>query len=215
MESVASRFASNGTRGRPSSVVSGRLERFRLARLTRRAGRGDARAFSALFAALHPVVYGYLATRVRVRADAEDLTAITLHRFVEQLDRFDPARGSVRAWVMTIARHTLIDHLRKSHRADVAPLNDVEHVLADARFSPENLDKDPRLQQVQNALADHPPIIREMFALRYGDGLTIAEIAVMLEMTEAAVKQRFSRALRALKHKLNNPTEDEVAHAPS
>ena len=196
--------------------MAGRLERFRLARLVRRAERGDQRAFSALFSALHPVVYGYLAARVRVRADAEDLTAMTLHRFVDRLDRYDPSRGGVKAWVMTIARNTLIDHLRKTARTEVAPLTDVEHLMADARFSPEGKESDPRLQQVRDALADHSPTTREMFALRYGDGLTIVEIAAMLDMSEAAAKQRFSRTLRALKRKLDNPTpEEEVAHAPS
>jgi RNA polymerase sigma-70 factor (ECF subfamily) len=195
--------------------VSGRLERFRLARLVRRAQRGDARAFSSLFSTLHPVVYGYLAARVRVKADAEDLTAVTLHQFARQLPRYDSARGGVRAWVMTMARNVLIDHIRKTRRTDVAPLTDAEHLLADVRFSPDSGDIDPRLQQVQDALAEHPPTTREMFALRYGDGLTVAEIAAMLDMSEAAAKQRFSRTIRALKNKLDNPKEEEVAHAPS
>lgn len=195
--------------------MAGRLERFRLARLARRTQRGDARAFSALFAALHPVVYGYLAARVRVSADAEDLTAVTLHRFVEQIDRYDAARGGVRAWVMTIARNALIDHIRKTRRTDVAPLTEVEHLLADARFSPEGLEADPRLQRISEALAEHPPTTREMFALRYGDGLTVTEIAEVLDMSEAAAKQRFSRTLRALKRKLDDATDKEIAHAPS
>lgn len=193
--------------------MAGRLERFRLARLMRRAQRGDARAFSALFAALHPVVYGYLAARLRVRADAEDLTAVTLHRFVERLDRYDAAKGGVKAWVMTMARNVFIDHLRKTRTTE--PLADVEHLLGDARFSPEGPEVDPRLQQVSEALAAFPPSTREMFALRYGDGLTVAEVAAVLEISEAAAKQRFSRTLRALERKLDNPTEEEVAHAPS
>ena len=194
--------------------MSGRLERFRLARLVRRAQRGDARAFSALFSALHPVVYGYLAARVRVKADAEDLTAVTLHRFARRLARYDAARGGVRAWVMTIARNALIDHVRKTRRTDVAPLAG-EHLLADLRFAPDGGEADPRLAQIREALAEHPPTTREMFALRYGDGLTIAEIAAVLDMSEAAAKQRFSRTIRALKDKLDNPNEEEVAHAPS
>lgn len=193
----------------------GRLERFRLARWVRRAQRGDARAFSALFSALHPLVYGYLAARVRVRADAEDLTAVTLHRFVERLERFDADRGGVRAWVMTIARNTLIDHMRKQARQDVAPLTDVEEHLADARFAPDARDVDPRLQQIRDALTEYPSTTREMFALRYGDGLTITEVAAVLDMSEAAAKQRFSRTLRALRRKLENPGKEDVAHAPS
>ncbi len=165
---------------------------------------------------LHPLVYGYLAARVRVRADAEDLTADTLHRFVDRIGRYDASKGGVRGWVLTIARNTLIDHVRKAGRQDVAPLEDVEHLLADGRFAPDGGDLDTRQQQVRDALAGHPPATREMFALRYGEGLTVAEIAVVLNMSESAVKQRFSRALRAIKQQLEKtPPEEEAAHAHS
>ena len=197
-------------------MAVGPLQRFRLARLVRRAQRGDTRAFSALFSMLHPVVYGYLAARVRVRADAEDLTADTLHRFVERIGRYDASKGGVRGWVLTIARNALIDDVRKANRHDVAPLADVEHLLADGRFAADSGDIEPRLQQVRDALAEHPPTTREMFGLRYAEGLTVAEIAVVLGMSESAAKQRFSRALRAIKQRLENPaTEEEVVHAHS
>ncbi len=192
---------------------SGPLAAFKLVRHVARAQRGDTRAFRALYATLHPAVYGYLAARVRVRADAEDLTALTLHRFVDRLDRYDRRKGSVRAWVLTIARNALIDHLRAQR--DVAPLSDVEHMLADARFAPDAHDEDPRLQRIRDALADHSPTTREMFALRYGDGLRTAEIAALLGLSEAAVKQRFSRTLRILKQRLATPENEEVAHVPS
>jgi len=197
-------------------MAIGHLQRFRLARWVRRAQRGDAKAFSALFSALHPVVYGYLAARVRIRADAEDLTADTLHRFVDRIGRYDASKGGVRGWVLTIARNALIDHVRKAGRQDIAPLGDVEHVLGDQRFAPDEGDIDPRLQQVRDALAEHPPTTREMFALRYGEGLTVAEIAAVLDMSESAAKQRFSRALRAIKQRLEKTThEEEAAHAHS
>lgn len=197
-------------------MAIGPLQRFRLARWVRQAQRGDAKAFSALFSTLHPIVYGYLAARVRVRADAEDLTADTLHRFVERIGRYDASKGGVRGWVLTIARNALIDHMRKAGRQDIAPLGEVEHLLADGRFAADGGALDPRLQQVRDALAEHPMTTREMFGLRYGEGLTVAEIAVVLDLTESAAKQRFSRALRAIKQRLENPTqEEETAHAHS
>ncbi len=197
-------------------MAIGHLQRFRLAQAVRRAQRGDPKAFSVLFSMLHPLVYGYLAARVRVRADAEDLTADTLHRFVDRIGRYDASKGGVRGWVLTIARNALIDHIRRAGRQEIAPLEDVEHWLADGRFAPDAGESDPRLQQVRDALAEHSPTTREMFALRYGEGLTVAEIAAVLEMSESAAKQRFSRALRAIKQRLEHPTQEEqAAHAHS
>ncbi|MBV1857103.1 MAG: hypothetical protein KUG77_01735, partial [Nannocystaceae bacterium] len=77
-------------------------------------------------------------------------------------------------------------------------------------------ERDPRLQRVRDALAEYPATTREMFALRYGEGLRIAEIAAVLDMSESAAKQRFSRALRAIKEQLQNPShEEEATHAHS
>lgn len=185
----------------------------RLARLTARASEGDARAFRKLFATLHPLVYRYLAGRVRVRADAEDLTALTLQRFVQRIRSFDPSRGNVRAWVLRIARNALIDHLRSQR--EHAALTDVEHALADNRFAPDRNDEDPRLHALRIALEDYPPSTAEMFALRYGDGLRTAEIASLLDMSESAVKQRFSRTLRDLKRRVRAGELEEVSYATS
>ena len=187
----------------------GRLASFRLSRIALRAAAGDDRAFRSLFSALHPAVYGYLASRTGSVADAEDLTAQVFTKMVERLASYDPGKGSPRAWVLAIARNQLVDHLRSQRRH--APLAEVEEVLSDARLSPEQAG-DERLDRVRAALSSYDAKVREMFALRYGDGLSSKEIAVVMEMSDAAVKQRFSRVLRELKQRIAEEDE-EVAHA--
>ncbi len=160
------------------------------------------------------MVYGYCAARVSVRADAEDLTSSVFHRVVDRMQTYDASRGSVRAWVLTIARNALIDHLRRSRRH--APWSEVEDALADARYGPQTEAVDERLLKVRAALAAYPPQVREMFALRYGDGLRTKEIASLLELSEAAVKQRFSRVLRELKRRAQGgELDEEVGYAHS
>ncbi|MEM6990044.1 MAG: sigma-70 family RNA polymerase sigma factor [Myxococcota bacterium] len=191
--------------------MHGRLSALRLAGVALRAAAGDGRAFRSLFRALHPVVYGYLASRTGSRADAEDLTANVFARIVERLPSFDAKRGSPRAWALAIARNMLIDHLRVQRNH--APLPEVHEALADTTLSPE-AGGDERLERVQAALQRYPAVVREMFALRYGDGLRTREIAVVLEMSEAAVKQRFSRVLRELRKRAEGgELEEEVVHA--
>ena len=52
---------------------------------------------------------------------------------------------------------------------------------------------------VRDLIASLPADTREMFGLRFGDGLRYGEIATLLGTSEAAVKQRFSRVLRELR----------------
>ena len=163
-----------------------------------------------LFGALHPPVYAYFASRTSCQADAEDLTSQVFTRVVERLGRYDRAKGGPRAWALAIARNMLIDYYRA--RRQHAPLSEVEAVLSDCRWSPEP-SGDERLDRVRAALLRYPPQVREMFALRFGDGLRNQEIAVVLGMTQAAVKQRFSRTLRELRRRADDGELEEVVHA--
>ncbi len=171
----------------------------RLARLVRRSLDGDAEAFRALFRALHGPVAAYIARRVLDPLDAEDLTARVFHRMLERLSDYDARRGHVRSWVLTMARNAVIDHLRTDKRH--LEVRDAE-LVADASFDPNAaLDRDEAAAQLRELLADVPAEVREMLAMRFGDGLRHREIAEVLGLSEAAVKQRFSRTLRELREK--------------
>lgn len=178
----------------------------RLSRQARKACRGDAEAFRGLYRVLHPVVWRYVSRRVGGRADVEDLVSRTFARMVEHLERFDPERGSVRAWSIGIARNAVIDHLR-AQRGRGADAEAVER-LADAALDPAGaLEADERDAELRALLAEYPPVVREMFSLRFGDGLRVREIAALVGMSEAAVKQRFARTLRELRGKLREGAE--------
>lgn len=167
----------------------------------RRAIAGDEAAFTKVYRKLHPVVYAFIARRIRIRADAEDLTARVFERFVARLDTFDPDRGSARAWVLTIARNAVIDELRR-RTPETANAEAVDEQLADVTLLPSRgLEQDDAAAQVRRVLADTPARTREILTLRFADGLRNKEIAVLLEMSEAAVKQRISRVLRGLKER--------------
>lgn len=196
------------------------LADLRSSRNARRAALGDGEAFVELYRALHPVVWRYVARRVTSRADVEDLVSRTFTRVVEHLHRFDPARGNVRAWVLGIARNAVIDHLRARHvrGASADPLD----WLADAALDPASaLEADERDAELLALLSEYPPVVREMFSLRFGDGLRVREIAALMDMSEAAVKQRFARTLRELRGRLaagrtpaGEAVGDEVGRSP-
>ncbi len=58
------------------------------------------------------------------------------------------------------------------------------------------------LRQVKHLLRREPDDVREMFALRFGQGLRVREVAAVMNLGEAAVKQRFARTLRKIRQEL-------------
>ncbi len=79
----------------------------------------------------------------------------------------------------------------------------------------ERLERDERLRALARVLEALPAPTRELIELRFGDGLKHAEIAALQGVSEAAVKQRTSRALRELRAALTalgaGPEREEVA----
>ena len=187
----------------------------RHAGLLERSRSGDSGAFRRLYRDLHGPLSRYVASRVSSPDDGEDLTARVFHRFLEHLGRFDSDRGSVTTWLMTMARNAIIDHHRTQKRETV-PIDDLAEVLAGN--SPDPLDellRDEQSRLVWDLLRDCPAETREIFALRFGQGMTSREIAALTGMGEAAVKQRFSRTLRALRAGMDNNANEggEVDYA--
>jgi RNA polymerase sigma-70 factor (ECF subfamily) len=169
-------------------------------RLARRAARGDGEAFRSLYRALHPQVHAFVGRRIGSAADTEDLVAKVFHRVVEHLDRYDPAKASVRSWVLGIARNAVIDHLRT--RREHASVDELAELLEDESAASFEPDDDDRTHLVRDAVAELPPATREMLALHFVEGLRYREIAEVCGASEAAVKQRMARTLRELRVKV-------------
>jgi RNA polymerase sigma-70 factor (ECF subfamily) len=174
---------------------------------------GDRRAFTRLYRDLHPLVARFVARRVDSRADAEELVAEVFRRLVEHLGGFDPARGSVRAWTLRIARNAIIDHYR-TRKSPVA-LEAIADGLCELTGPLDHLLADERAARLRSLLEAFPLETRRLLALRYGDGLRHAEIAELLGLGEAVVRKRISRALRELRARSSAIEDDapEVSHA--
>lgn len=182
----------------------------RHADLLRRARSGDRRAFQALFRELHDPVSGYVFRRIVNRADAEDLIGRVFTRMLERLDQFDPKRGRVLPWVLGIARNAIIDHYRT--RKVSSPLDALGSPLpAEVRDPLADLLARERAELLAGLLEDLPADVRELLALRYGDGLRHREIAELCGISVAAVKQRVSRARREAKARLRQREREQGA----
>src|SRR5437899_7877045 len=73
--------------------------------------------FEALYRSSRDDVLAYAAGLLRDRAAAEDVTALAFERAYRKRRRFDPRRGTRRAWLFGIARNAALDELRRRRRS--------------------------------------------------------------------------------------------------
>jgi RNA polymerase sigma-70 factor (ECF subfamily) len=141
-----------------------------------------------------PEVYGYLASRCRSDAIAEELTSETFMAAVDAVRRGTVAELSV-AWLVGVARHKLVDHWRRRDRESRAL-----RALGDSASESDD-EWDVRL----DALVAHEILgelgyqHRSALTLRYLDGLPVREVAMYLNRTVGATEALLIRAKAAFR----------------
>ncbi len=159
--------------------------------------RGKRDAFRTLYRELYGPVTSFVGRRIGHLQDTEDVVGIVFERFLERLGDYDAKRGTVRVFVLAIARSSVIDWLR--HKREDLPVDELAGSIADGAESAfEGMVRGERSVLVRRALREVSATSREVLLLRYGDGLSHGDIAELLGIRVDAVKQRSSRALREL-----------------
>jgi RNA polymerase sigma-70 factor (ECF subfamily) len=155
---------------------------------------GEVDALSALFAR-HGATLLALARRI-VGEEAEDLVHDVFVEVWRHAATYDPARASVRTWMIVRCRSRALDRLRSARTRGAVPLDEVDALPAlEAAELPRQLDG----QRAAAALDQLSPPQREVIALAYYGGLSATEIAAQLEIPVGTVKSRTAAALAALR----------------
>ena len=166
--------------------------------LVRRAQEGDAEGFGLLYDRYVDVVFRYLHHRVGDRATAEDFTSETFVRALRRIDTLSFQGRDVGAWLVTIARNIVLDHVKSSrYRLEVSTAD-----MRDADRATEGPEQ-AVLQRLTNAelmagvqqLSDDQ---RECLVLRFLQGLSVAETAAAMGKKDGAIKALQHRAVRRL-----------------
>jgi RNA polymerase sigma-70 factor, ECF subfamily len=175
------------------------------ARLVVRA-QGDRQAFALLYRQYLPTIYRYCLRRLGSQEAAEDATSQIFMQALVALPRYQ--QGSFRAWLFRIARHVVIDEVRRLH--PTAHMS-VALSVADPQASPETmaLRTDAR-HHLADAMALLPPAQQEVLGLRLA-GLSALEIAAVLGRSHGTVRNLQHRALVRLRDLLE-PIHAERGH---
>jgi RNA polymerase sigma-70 factor (ECF subfamily) len=153
-------------------------------------------AFDRLYRSSRDDVYAYVASLLRDRAAAEEITATAFERAYRKRSRFDPRRGEPRAWLFGIARNAALDELRRRGRQAELAAEPADLLGARPHESAEEAE---RRLAVSAALATLEPRERELIALKFFAGLSNAEIAVVIGTSESNAGTRLHRAVTKLR----------------
>ena len=150
--------------------------------------------FQAAFEQHKDVVYRF-AWRMSGPAAAEDITQDVFVSLLRHPDRFDPLRGTLRAFLLGIARNLALKRWRSEHRLE--PLD--EEAVAAEVIDFDRLDVGEMVSQAVRGLG---PLQREVVILAEYEGLTLAEIARTVDADVGTVKSRLHRARENLRRML-------------
>ena|SRR5436305_5092200 len=154
----------------------------------------DEEWFEELYRGSAADLYAYVASVLRDRAAAEDVTALAFERAYRRRKLFNPRRGSARAWVFTIARNAALDELRRRGRT-VSLAGDVPA----EETAYEDEERRERRDVVRAGLERLDPRQRELILLKFHAQLSNPELAKVLGCSVSNAGTRVCRAVERLR----------------
>ncbi len=167
--------------------------------------RGDSSALESLYERHSRVLYSLALRIMGDPRDAEEILQDTFLQLWLKSLQFNPERGSLIVWLLTITRHRAISRIRaqrnRVHRE--SPFED--DMMAQQNSGPSHLDQQIARELVSAAFAGLPDAQRNAIALAYVDGLTVEEIASRTQAPLGTTKTRLRSGLKKMKRILSNP----------
>ena len=182
--------------------------------LMRAFGRGEDRAFEALYSRHRAATYRYFLRHAGGdRATADELHQDLWLKVIGARERYE-AQAKFSTWLYTLARHRMVDHWRSRHGVTLASLEDEATVaqaeqsaaaMRDGSDDPLNSTMDAEARRrLLTALADVPQLQRDAFLLHVEGGLPLEEIAGLTAVSAETVKSRLRYGYRRLRAALED-----------
>lgn len=172
--------------------------------------QGDKRAFDELYKRYaNPLLTYFIRMLWKDREKAEDFVHDLFAKIINKPELFDASRA-FKTWVYSVANNMCKNEYKKQEvRKNTSTGLDNTYAVADQNSNVLNEVQDSIFQDAfQRCLIDLDDKHKEVFSLRHEDGLSIKEIAEVLEISDGTVKSRLFYATKYLSESLKefNPT---------
>ncbi len=164
------------------------------------AAQRDREAFTPLYERYVDQIYAYAYSLTHNRELAEDVTAATFARAIEELPRFEWRGVPYSAWLYRVAANLVARDRRRPGWIELSP-----HVGDDGIGPEEEVTRLDRDAHIRAAVDDLPADQRRAVLLRFGGDLRNREIAEIMGRSEGAIKLLTFRAMTTLRHRLGAP----------
>lgn len=167
--------------------------------LIRKAAEGDSDAFGLLYERYVHRIYNYIYYRTGNMNEAEDLTSRVFQRSFHHIQKYDDRGVPFSAWLYRIAHNLVANWYRDRSRKKEVILDDNIPSVFHHDFPEKVLERNQENEKLLKALRRLPAERQQLIILKFVEGLSNAEIGVIMRRSEGAIKSLYHRTLEAVR----------------
>lgn len=192
--------------GQPGRVAVSHADRS----LAERLRAGDQTAIGELYDGHSGFVFGLALRILGEKQAAEDITQEVFVSVWESPDRFEPTRGTIRAFLGTLTHRRSVDYIRREEARRRRETKTSMELTSPAAVDDTAL-RTVTSERVREAVAGLPDAQREALELAYFRGHTYRQVAELLGIPEGTAKSRLRLALQRISDALHPEMSEQWA----
>ena len=161
--------------------------------------QGDFDAFSVLYEQNVERIYNYIFYRTGNKFDAEDLTARVFFRALGHIKSYKNMGVPFSAWLYRIAHNLVANWHRDNSRRKEVPLEGQIKIFQGSEHPEMTLVQNQETDMLLGVIGKLPADKQQLLILKFVERLTNAEIAMIMDRSEGAIKSLYHRTLLSLR----------------